>query len=261
MGRVVYEPRYTEFGLSIKKLKLEAKRLQQEQGSPLNTALDIVARSAKYSGWAELMSREPNPIRDAFFLDIYANGVKEWPSANLYAEFREKRHLPDDKESFRLFAVKQWENFSKLGFDNLGLIQEPLPPKVLRDELIAVLKVSGTEGLVPRNLSSRLLETMYFVFATSNGNSEILDSKYFEGYYQAVIEAVLLISAYPFEKPEFGLPVEEVCRRCEHYLLWCLLELASRRTRVAVKTPPSAKEIFREDVMVAFKFPDGALDT
>lgn len=177
MGNADYEPRYTEFGHSIKRLKREAKLLQRERGLPLIAALDCVARSVKYSDWRELISRKPNPIRDAFFCGIYKDGAEKEASATLYAEFREKRHLADDKESFRLFAVKQWENFTKLGFDNLGLTQEPLPPETLGDELMAVFKVSGAESLAPRNLSSRLLETIYLVVELRKSDSRILESE------------------------------------------------------------------------------------
>lgn len=260
MEHDAYEPRYTERGHSIKSLKREAKLLQRERQVPLNVAQDLVAQSARYSSWAELASRKANPFRDEFFRDTYARGVQEEATLGLYAAFRAKQNLRDDKESFRMFAVKQWEQYSRLGFHNLRLTQEPLPPKVLRDEMLASLKVSGADGLVPRNLGARLLETFYFFFEVRRGGSEALENEPFVGYEQAVIQAVVLISGYQSAKPQFEISIEELHRRCDDYLLWCVMELVSRRTGVEVKTP-SVKDIFQEDASFAFQLPSWMLET
>ena len=260
MEKSGYQAQYTERGYSIKNLKSEAKLLRRERKMSLNEAQNLVAQSAGYSSWAELASREANPIRDAFFREIYSKGTNEETTLELYAEFRAKQNLEDNKESFRMFAVMHWERYTKLGFQNLQLTQEPLPPQVLLDEMLASIKVSGADGLVPRNLGTRLLETLYFVFELQQGESGALDNEQFDGYERALLQVVVLISGYQLKLPQFELSIEELARRHDEYLLWCVLELVGRRTGVEVKTP-SAKEIFKEDGKVAFELPNWALKT
>lgn len=232
-----YKPRYTSQGHSIESLKSHAETLQKKDGCKKREALDAVAHLHQYSDWNEIMNQKPSPHRDMFFDDFYKGTQLAGLRGEQYQEFLKEMNLAATPDSFRKYAVKHYESYKKLGFEELYYVHICHDRQILMQDLADQISRKGAFGFLPQNLPSYILESMLHAYEKHSEREEGEELHPDEAGGEPVLFAVLGIKAYQIKKPNIEIPVEELYELCEMYYLRLKLEWLSRRTEMQFQKP------------------------